>query len=121
MIDALKAGLRERLAGHKAPFHEVDVAAAEAAIERLETSHGEHWGTVWVDAAHPFAERGAQLEAAGDGPGARLAYLRAYGLYHAGRYPTINAPSKMECYRQSIVMYRNAGRFFSPPLRPWTN
>lgn len=116
MIDALKTGLRERLAGHKAPFHEVDVAAAEAAIERLESADGQHWGTVWAEAARPFVERGEACEAAGDRAGAGLAYLRAYGLYHAGRYPTINAPAKMECYRESIVCYRKAGALFTPPL-----
>lgn len=115
MIDAFKAGLRERLAGHKAPFHEVDVPTAAAVIEQIESTDGEQWGTLWGNAARTFAQRGAQLEAAGDAA-AGEAYLRAYGLYHAGRFPTFNAPAKEQCYRESIVMYRKAGKYFSPPL-----
>ena len=65
-VAEIKAGLRERLDAHKAPFHVTDVAAARAAIDRLSSVDGEHWGTVWSEAAHPFEERARALEAAGD-------------------------------------------------------
>jgi esterase/lipase len=101
-IEEIKAGLRERLAAHKAPFHVTDVAAAQAAIDRLESVEGEHWAGVWADAARPFEERGD--------------HLTAYGLLHVGRFPTPNSPAKLAIYRRSVEMYRAAGRAFDPPL-----
>jgi esterase FrsA len=115
-LEEIRAGLRERLDAHKGPFHVVDVPAAHAAIDRLTSVDGEHWGAVWSDAARPFEERARALEAAGDRNGARDAYFIAYGMLHVARFPTPNSPAKVAAYRRSVEMYRAAGRFFTPPL-----
>ena len=113
-----KANLTERLDTHKAPFHAADPAAARAAIARLESVEGEHWGAVWSDAAAPFEARGRERETAGDTDAARDAYFAAYGLLHVGRFPTPNHPAKLENYKRSVENYRAAGRYFSPPVEP---
>jgi esterase FrsA len=115
-IEAVQASLRERLATHKAPFHITDAAAANAAIDRLVGTDGDRWAEEWSAAARPFAALAAEREAAGDRAGARDAYLRAYGLFHVGRFPTCNTSAKVDCYRRSVEMYRQAGRYFDPPL-----
>ena len=115
-ISSLKDDLRRRLAAHKAPFHLIDPHAAAAAIERLTSADPEHWAAVWSEAADPFEARGKELEAAGDAPGARDAYLKAYGLLHAARFPSPTHPAKWAAYVRSIENFRAAGRHFDPPL-----
>lgn len=116
MLEALKANLHERLAGHKAPFHVGEPDAIRAAIDALTSSDPEHWAQVWSDAAAPFEARARAAEAAGDTAAARDAYLNAYGLFHAGRFPSPVHPAKWECYRRSVAHFRAAGRYFTPPL-----
>ena len=109
-LDALKANLRDRLAAHKAPFHVGDPGAIAAAIEALASNDPEHWAQVWSQAAAPFAERALACEAAGDGPGARDAHLNAYGLLHAGRFPSPVHPAKWDCYLRSVAHFRAVRR-----------
>jgi esterase FrsA len=120
VIDALKENLRERLSKRMAPFNAADPEAATAAIERLASLGGEAWGTLWLEAAVPFAERGAAREQAGDAAGAREAFFNAYALAHVGRYPTPNHPQKLAAYRFSVENYRRAGRYFGPPVEVHT-
>ena len=115
-VERIKTGLRERLAAHKAPFHAVDREAARDAIERLHGIEGDQWAQAWADAARPFEQRGRECDAAGDRDGARAAYFAAYGLYHVGRFPVPNHPAKWECYLRSRENFRNAARYFDPPL-----
>jgi pimeloyl-ACP methyl ester carboxylesterase len=115
-VSRIKQNLRERLAAHKAPFHVIDRDAAARAIEALRSVDGEHWAAVWTAAAEPFEERGRAHETRGDAAAARDAYLAAYGLFHAGRFPSLTHPAKERCYRRSVDNYRAAGRFFDPPL-----
>jgi esterase FrsA len=112
----LKANLRDRLATHKAPFHVGDRQAIEAAIEALENTDAQHWAEVWSAAAAPFEKRAREREAAGDGPGARDAYLNVYGLLHAGRFPSPVHPAKWELYLRSVAAYQAGGKYFTPPL-----
>jgi hypothetical protein len=115
-IAAIKDDLRRRLATHKAPFHLIDVAAASAAIERLTSADPEHWANVWSAAADPFEAKARESEAAGDVFGARDAFMNAYGLLHAARFPSPTHPSKWRAYLRSIENFRAAGRHFDPPL-----
>ncbi len=115
-LDALKANLRDRLAAHKAPFHVGDPDAIGAAIDALASLDPAHWAQVWSDAAAPFEERARACTAAGDAAGARTAYLDAYGLLHAGRFPSPIHPAKWACYLRSVDNFRAAGAFFDPPL-----
>ena len=115
-LEALKANLRDRLAGHKAPFHVGDPVAIGATIEALTSNEPEHWAAVWSAAAEPYEERARVAEAAGDGDAAREAYLNAYGLLHAGRFPSPVHPAKWACYERSVANFRAAGAYFSPPL-----
>jgi hypothetical protein len=115
-LRALQANLHERLAGHKAPFHVGDPAAIRAAIDALTNLEPEHWAAVWSAAAAPFEARARECEAAGDTSGAREAYLNAYGLLHAGRFPSPIHPAKWDCYLRSVANFRAAGAYFSPPL-----
>jgi len=115
-LEALKANLRDRLDGHKAPFHVGDRAAIRAAIDALASDDPAHWAAVWSAAAAPFEARAAAAAAAGDAAGAREAYLNAYGLLHAGRFPSPIHPAKWDCYLRSVAAFRAAGAFFTPPL-----
>jgi esterase FrsA len=115
-VEALKANLRDRLAGHKAPFHVGDPATIAATIERLENTDAEHWARVWSAAAEPFEHLAHEREAAGDGEGARDAYLNVYGLLHAGRFPSPVHPAKWDAYLRSVAAFQAAGAYFSPPL-----
>ena len=116
LVEALKANLRDRLAGHKAPFHVGDPATISAAIESLTSTDPEHWATVWSAAAAPFEKLAHEREAAGDGPGARDAYLNVYGLLHAGRFPSPVHPAKWELYLRSVAAFQAAGKYFTPAL-----
>ena len=115
-VEQIRANLRERLAGHKAPFHAADHDAARDAIEQLTRIDGEMWGSVWAAAALPFEQRAKTLAATGDQRAAADAYLKAYGLLHVGRFPVPSHPAKWECYLRSIENYRAAGGSFTPPL-----
>ena len=116
MIEDLKSNLHDRLATHKAPFHGVDKAAAAAAIDALTNADPAHWAEVWSQAALPFEAAARALAAAGDHAGARAAHLNAYGLLHAGRFPSPTHPAKWECYLRSVQQFRAAGAYFDPPL-----
>ena len=115
-VEALKANLRDRLAGHKAPFHVGDPAAIAAAIESLTSIDPEHWAAVWSAAAAPFEKLAHEREAAGDAPGARDAYLNVYGLLHAGRFPSPVHPAKWALYLRSVAAFQKAGAYFTPAL-----
>lgn len=112
----LRAALRDRLATRKAPFHQVDVAAAQQAIERLIPGDDDLWARVWTAAAEPFEDRARACAAGGDAEGAKTAYMFAYALYHVGRFPSPTCAAKMTCYRRSVACYRAAGAYFDPPL-----
>ena len=115
-LTARKADLRDRLAGHKAPFHVGDASAIRDAIDALASDDPEHWAQVWSAAAAPFEQSARERERAGDAAGAHDAYLNAYGLLHAGRFPAPLHPAKWNCYRRSVANFRAAGVYFSPPL-----
>ncbi|MGA2394587.1 MAG: alpha/beta fold hydrolase [Candidatus Lustribacter sp.] len=115
-IEALKRNLHERLETHKAPFHGVDHHAAAAAIDALRSNEPAHWAETWSRAALPFEEAAQRCEATGDRTGARDAYLNAYGLLHAGRFPSPTHPAKWACYLRSVRNFRAAGAYFDPPL-----
>ena len=108
--------LYERLKAGLAPFLRVNEQAAAGAIERIDSADADGWGTVWIEAARPFAEAGEQHEAAGNDSAAREAYFEAYALAHVGRYPTPSHPSKLAAYEFSIANYRKAGQYFDPAL-----
>ena len=115
-LKSLKANLRDRLAGHKAPFHVGDMKAIATAIESLRSTNAEHWAEVWSNAAAPFEAEAQEREAAGDGNAAREAYLNAYGLLHVGRFPSPVHPAKWNCYVRSVEMFQKAGAYFHPKL-----
>jgi esterase/lipase len=115
-LDALKANLHDRLSTHKAPFHGVDASASAAAIDALTNTEPDHWAAVWLNAATPFEEEARTREQAGDRAGARTAYLNAYGLLHAGRFPSPTHPAKWANYQRSVQNFRAAGAYFDPPL-----
>ena len=106
----------DRLATHKAPFHVIDVEAARATIVSLKTTDPAEWAAAWSAAAAPFEAKAKASEAVGDTDVARHNYLMAYGLLHAGRFPSPVHPAKWDCYERSVVNFRAAGKYFSPPL-----
>jgi esterase FrsA len=115
-VEQVKASLRARLADKKAPFYSVDPLLAAESIEKLTSLDGEHWGAVWSEAGQRADERARQLADKGDKAGAMQAFLHAYGLYHAGRYPVPNHPRKDECFARSRASYLAAGAYFDPPV-----
>ena len=115
-LEALKSNLRERLENHKAPFHIGERDAIRAAIGALRNGDPEHWAHTWSAAAQPFEALARERETAGDGDGARDAYLNAYGLLHVGRFPSPAHPAKWDCYLRSVANFRAAGTYFAPPL-----
>jgi esterase FrsA len=115
-INHIREDLHRRLEVGKAPFHVVDQDAARTAIDRLRSAEPEHWVGVWAAAAEPFEDEAARAEERGDYPAAMNAYLAAYGLMHAARFPSPTHPAKWAAYLRSIHNYRAAGRFFDPPL-----
>jgi len=116
-FEEIRADLVRRLEIHMAPFHLAgDTAANRAAIERLTSADPVAWATVFTDAAAPFEQRGDERAAAGDAVAARDAYLAAYVLLHAGRFPSPVHPAKWESYLRSVRNFRKAGAFFDPPL-----
>ncbi|HLH76637.1 MAG TPA: alpha/beta fold hydrolase [Candidatus Binataceae bacterium] len=115
-IAEIKQSLRERLKGAKAPFAVTDEVVASAAIERLTSRDGEHWGSVWEAAGDGLYEAACAHEAAGRREQAREAFLKAYGLYQTGRYPVPNHPKKLACYEKSLRSFIRAGIYFDPPL-----
>ena len=115
-LEQVKASLRERLAGAKAPFHVTDREAAAEVIERLASLDGEHWGSAWADAGEKVAARARAAEQAGRVQEASTLYHAAYGLFYAGRYPVPSHPRKQHCYERARECYLAAGRHFSPPI-----
>ena len=116
-FEAIKANLLNRLEIHMAPFHQPGNRAANlAAIDALTSADPESWANVFMAAAAPFEALGDRRAAAGDRAGARDAYLSAYVLQHAGRFPSPLHPAKYESYRRSVTNFRKAGAYFDPPL-----
>jgi pimeloyl-ACP methyl ester carboxylesterase len=115
-VEELKANLHERLTAHKAPFHVGDPDAIRGAIDALTSTDPEHWAEVWSAAAAPYESRAREAETTGDAAGARDAYLNAYGLLHAGRFPSPVHPAKWDCYLRSVANFRAAGAYLRPPL-----
>ncbi|MFM0501753.1 alpha/beta hydrolase family protein [Paraburkholderia caffeinilytica] len=115
-VEEVKASLRERLKGRKAPFHVTDVREAELAIERIKSLDGEEWGTVWSAAGSRLEELAQQHEKAGRFEAASEAYFQAYGLYHVGRYPVPNHARKAECYTRSRECFIKGGSLLSPGI-----
>ncbi len=109
-LEQVQANLRNRLESRKAPFHVTDVEAAAKAIESLRGIDGENWGAAWYAAGQEFEKAAEQQESAGQLESASELYFKAYGLYHAGRYPVPNHPSKMQCYRKSQYCYVKGGQ-----------
>ncbi|MGC4029280.1 MAG: alpha/beta hydrolase [Steroidobacteraceae bacterium] len=113
-LEEVKASLRDRLAGNKAPFHAADKAAAAEGIEALTGLQGEAWTAPWVAAGNKYRQQAEAHEAAGRLDEAGDAYFKAYGLYHVGRYPVPSHPAKMEAYRLSRECFQRAGLLMKP-------
>jgi len=116
-FETIKANLLNRLEIHMAPFHlEGNRAANLTAVNALTSAEHESWATIFMAAAEPFEKLGDERAAAGDPDGAREAYLSAYVLQHAGRFPSPLHSAKYESYIRSVANFRKAGGYFDPPL-----
>lgn len=115
-LEEVKASLRERLTGKKAPFHVTEATVAARAIEALSSLDGEHWATVWMTAGEELEKQARQLEQEGRLSEASDAYFRAYGLYHVGRYPVPNHPKKWLSYEKSRDCFAKAGNLLTPRI-----
>ncbi|MGS0894503.1 alpha/beta hydrolase family protein [Burkholderia stagnalis] len=115
-LDEVKASLRDRLAGKKAPFHVTDATVAARAIDTLTSLDGEHWATVWIEAGEQLERLARQYEQEGRTADASDAYFRAYGLYHVGRYPVPNHPKKALSYRKSRECFAKGGSLLTPGI-----
>lgn len=110
----VKASLRERLAAKMAPFHITDVVAAAEAIEAIASLDGADWAAPWLAAGQKLRKQAEEYEVAGQIDEAVQAYFKAYGLYHAGRYPVPNHAAKEECYRLSRECFQRGGLLLKP-------
>ena len=83
-----------------APYSDV-----ERIMTNLRSYDRDQWAKAFSEAAEPYEEKGRAAEGVGDLALARENYLRAYGLYHLGRFPTTNSAGKLGAYRKSQEMF----------------
>jgi len=103
--------LMERARHARNPMDFVSAEAARSVFDRLDTLDRDRWAEAFSAAAEPHFAAGLKAEAAGDAAAARRAYLAAFGLFRAGRYPAPNSPAKKLAYRRSQEAYFKAARF----------
>lgn len=114
-LDEIKAMVRERT-GKRNTFRHCKSADVESVLANLTSKDPELWAKEWSRVAKPYEEQGIQFEKEGKFKAAREAYVQAYAYYATGRYPTPHTPGKMACYRKSLEVYEQAGKYFEPPL-----
>jgi acetyl esterase/lipase len=114
-LDEIKAMIRERI-GKRNVFRLAKPADSETVLANLTSKDPELWAQEWARVAKPYEQTAADLERAGKFLEARRAYIQAYAYYAIGRYPTPHTPGKMACFRKSLEMYEQAGRYFEPVL-----
>jgi hypothetical protein len=98
------------------PFEHTDVELVRKALDSLTSLDRDEWAAAFMELAQPFEEQAGYAEAAGDHGTARENYLKAYGYYHAGRYPAPNSPLKHQAYLKCMENWRAAARYLDPPL-----
>ena len=114
-LDEIKAMIRERT-GKRNTFRLAKRDDVESVLANLTTQDPELWAEEWSRVARRYEEKAAELQQSGKFNEARDAYVQAYAYYATGRYPTPHTPGKMACFRKSLEMYENAGKFFAPIL-----
>ena len=85
-------------------------------VSRLTSLDRDLWAGEWSRIAKLYEKKGDELAKEGRNKEALGAYEQAYAYYFAGRYPLPNSPGKKEAYRQSVLAFMAAARFFDPPL-----
>ncbi len=93
-----------------------DIGELEAVVARLEATTEDKWVPVWRAAGQRHERAGDDLEAAGDLPGARRAYLQAKTYYAIGRFPGEITPLKADVSADCARAYRKACAHLDPPL-----
>ena len=114
-IDEIKAEVRA-MTGKSKIFRRAKIEDVESVISNLTSKDPELWAAEWSRVAKPYEEAGARHERDGRVEEARAAYLQAYTYYATGRYPVPHTPGKMQCFRKSLELYEQAGRYFEPAL-----
>jgi len=116
-LEEAKQFLLDRLTSvRRPPLNAGDETEIRAAIDRLQSLEGEHWGAVWGEVGARFERDAQAAEARGDAKAAAEASFQAYAFYFIGRYPCPNSPKKRECAVKAREMHLKAGRYFDPPL-----
>ena len=112
----VKSELLGRAEENRNPFLYTIYEEVAPVINGLRSVDREEWAKAFSSLAAPHEERAAKAEAAGDTATAKKEYLIAYDYNHVARYPAPNSPGKMAAYRRSQELFRNAARYFDPPL-----
>lgn len=97
-------------------FPHAEFETVAKVLDRLDSLDRDAWAGAFMEAARPWHERGEEAERSGDMQAARTAFLRAYGYYRMGRYPTTNSAGKRTSYENSVASFLRAARYLDPPL-----
>lgn len=114
--DEAKENMLER--ARRGAFEYTDYDVVAGVFAQLTTLDHDAWAAAFMSVAQPIAERAREAEARGDVDAARADYLRAYGYYRLGRYPTTNSPGKRASYQRSVECFLKAAQWLDPPLQP---
>ena len=85
-------------------------------IETMDGTDPGSWVYEWSSIGEYFADQGEALADAGDGAGARDAFLTAAKFFGIARFPAKTLPGQPEAYQKHLHYYQRAGEYFDPPL-----
>src|ERR1700739_1157227 len=115
-LDEVKAEFMRR-AGRLNPFEDIRRDDAERVMNALKSLDKDEWAREWTNVGLAYEERGdARVKAVVSGRELAERYMQAFDACRVGRYPTPNSPGKLEAYKHSLRMFRQAANYFDPPL-----
>lgn len=116
-LEEAQAWMRERLIARTHPMNLIDVDAGLELIDQLRGLDGENWTHVWGRAAEDARAQAEAAAARGDKSTAQTLFMRAYGFYFMGRFPSPTHPAKLRCAQLERETYLEAGKLWSCPVR----
>ncbi|MBO0806310.1 MAG: alpha/beta hydrolase [Nocardiopsaceae bacterium] len=110
-----KSWLRDRAAGRRHPFGDIDPGPAVRAVDTLPGTDPVSWAGHWAGIAEGLAGDAEALEKGGDPRAARDAWWQAYQFAFLGRYPVPSHPAKAGAYDRARGYFARAVALDGPP------
>jgi esterase FrsA len=106
-----------RRAGRINPFEDIRREDAQTVVDALESLDRDHWAALWMKLGLAWeAEADARAQAGAGRAELAERYGLAFDYCRIGRYPVPSTPGKLECYHQSLRLFRKSARCFEPAL-----